>query len=214
MSDKVVWDEVGERRYETGLDRGVLYLPDNVVVPWNGLIGVTDNASREFTPYYYDGVVYMYHSPQEPYSGKLAAVTYPDELEERLGVVESNPGVRVHDQAPKPFSFSYRTKIGSDITDGPTLGYKLHIIFNVIATPSDITVESQGATVTPTPFEWNLLSMPVRLSGLRPTSHLSFDSRHMDPTKLATLETQIYGNDSQEPSLPDLEATLALAIGG
>jgi hypothetical protein len=216
MSDKVVWDKVGERRYETGVDRGVLFLPDNTVVPWNGLIGVTDNASRDFTPYYLHGMVYMQHSAQEPYSGKLTAFTYPQELEERLGVVEANPGVRVHDQTPKPFSLSYRTKVGSDVTNGPDLAYKLHIIFNFIATPSDIAFESLGAaTAAPTPFEWNLVSVPERLSGgLRPTSHLSFDSLRMDPTKLATLETQIYGNDSQAPSLPSLEATLALAIGG
>lgn len=216
MSDKVVWDQVGERRYETGVDRGVLFLPnDNIVLPWNGLIGVTDNASRDFTPYYYDGMVYMQHSMREPYSGKLTAYTYPDELDGLLGVVESNPGVRVHDQAPKAFSLSYRTKIGSDVTDGPELGYKLHIVFNVIATPGDATIESVGATIAPVPFEWNLVSVPVRLTGgLRPTSHLSFDSRRMDPTKLQTLETQIYGNDSQAPSLPSLEATLALAIGG
>jgi hypothetical protein len=59
------WDKIGDRRYETGVDRGVLFPPNGPAVPWNGLTAITETVSREVKSYYVDGV--KYHGP--PCSG-------------------------------------------------------------------------------------------------------------------------------------------------
>jgi len=47
---RLTWDNTGERLYETGVDRGVLYIPDgngaySDGVAWNGLTTVTESPS-------------------------------------------------------------------------------------------------------------------------------------------------------------------------
>jgi hypothetical protein len=200
----LVWDQPGQHVYETGVERGVLYFPVlNVAAVWNGLVSVTETTSRTVNSYYQDGVKYLDHLVPDGYSGKLQAFTYPDILDALLGNREIAPGVQVHDQYAVMFNLSYRTRIASEINDD--LGYKLHLLYNVTATESDVTFNTIADPPTAITFEWDLTATPdSSLTGKRPTAHASIDSRKVDATKLATLETQLYGSDTTNPSMPSL----------
>lgn len=196
------WDKVGDRRYETGVDRGVLYLPDGGVVPWNGLTEVTEDRSREVKSYYMDGVKYLDHHVPGSYTGKVKAYTYPDELDELVGSLEFATGVFVHDQKAGLFNMSYRTLVGNDI-EGVDYGYRIHILYNITASPSDATFGSLSESVTAQVFEWSLSGTPPLMLGVRPTSHISIDSRRIAPELLETLEALLYGTVDDDPALPD-----------
>lgn len=198
----LVWDKVGEHRYETGLDRGVLYLPNGTAVPWNGLTSLNENRSRETKSFYVDGVKYLDHMIPADFSATLTAYTYPDELEVLLGDAEYAPGVSLYDQRPKMFGLSYRTKIGNDLDS--EAGYKIHILWNLLAVPSDVQFASGGAQVAPVPFAWTLTSTPVQVLGARPTGHISLNSTQIDSEKLTEIESLIYGTAETNPSLPTL----------
>jgi hypothetical protein len=210
------WDKVGERRFEAGLDRGVLYLLDGRAVAWNGLTQVSEDASREVKEYWLDGVKYLDHFIPGAYSGKLQAFTYPDELEEIVGNRQFAPGVFLHDQPTQMFHLSYRTKVGNDV-DGVDHGYKLHILYNLQINPSSGDANTIGQEIAPGVLEWNLSGTPAQMFGVRPTSHISLHSRAMDPEVLATLEALLYGTDGvtpTDPELPDLVTLLGLIPGG
>ena len=205
----LVWDQAGARRYESGIDRGVLYLPDGSAVPWNGLTSVTEGRAREVKSYYMDGVKYLDRHVPGSYSAKLQAFTYPDELESLLGNTEFVPGVVVHDQRAKLFNLSYRTLVGNDL-EGMDHGYKIHIVYNVMASPSDFTYNSLSADQSAETFEWDLTGTPNLMFGIRPTSHISLDSRKIDPAMLDTLEEILYGSVGTEPNLPNLVDLLSM----
>jgi hypothetical protein len=204
----LVWDKVGERRYETGIDRGVLYLPNGVAVPWNGLTGLTENRTREVKSFYTDGVKYLDHYSAGDFAANLTAFTYPDELEPLLGDSEYLPGVSVYDQRPQMFNLTYRTQIGNDLD--PDAGYKIHILWNLLAVPADAQFSSGGADVSPVPFSWSLTATPSQMFGARPTAHISLNSLRMNATALAAVEAVLYGTDGTEdvdptdPMLPTL----------
>lgn len=199
----IEWDQVGERRFETGVDRGVLYLPDGVAVPWNGLAAVTEMRSRDVKSYYMDGVKYLDYVVPGNFAGKISAFTYPDELDTVMGNRQFAPGVILHDQQTKTFNLSYRTRVGNDL-EGVDHGYKLHIMYNLVANPSDVTYTAVGASPTPQVFEWGITSTPEQMFGVRPTGHISLESRRIDPALLETLEETLYGTDESAPSLPSL----------
>jgi len=196
----LAWDRVGDRRYETGVDRGVLYLPDGTAVPWNGLTSVTETKSREVKSYFLDGVKFLDHYIPGTYEAKLSAFTYPDELEALLGSPEMAPGIVVYDQRANLFHLSYRTLVGNDI-DGLDHGYKIHLVYNILAVPDDVEMASLGGSVDPATFTWNLTGVPDQILGIRPTNHISLDSRKVDPEKFTMFETTIYGSDEDDPHL-------------
>lgn len=198
---ELVWDKVGDRRFETGLDRGVLYLPNGDAVPWNGLTQVTDNSKSSVKSYYMDGVKYLDKHIPGSFQAQIQAFTYPDELDELVGTSEFSPGVFVHDQVGKPFSLSYRTLIGNDI-DGTDHGYKIHILYNVLAIPSSVAFESLSTASKANEFAWELSGTPASMFGIRPTSHISIDSRRINPGILSSLENTFYGWESGDPQLP------------
>lgn len=212
---ELAWDEVGERRYETGVDRGVLYLPDGGAVPWNGIGELTEKRGGEVKSYYVDGIKYLDHQVLGSFSATLKAFTYPDELEELTGTLPFAPGVFVHDQRSKTFSFSYRTKVGSDVDND--LGYKIHLVYNVLATPSDASFSSVADSVSPQLFEWSLSGVPPIMYGLRPSCHISLHSRSIDPALLTEIEDLIYGTSLPEPgtdpTLPSVTDLLGLVEG-
>lgn len=198
------WDQVGERRYETGIDRGVLYTSPFNAIPWNGLVSVVENRSQEVKSYYMDGIKFLDHQVLGSYAAKLQAFTYPEELDALLGTSEFLPGIYLHDQRTKLFDLVYRTRIGNDL-DGVDHGYKIHIIWNVRAKPSDFTYDTLTDTTSIKPFEWDLTAIPVTgQPGIRPTAHVSLDSRSMDPANLELLESKLYGSEFGEPELPTL----------
>jgi len=203
------WDKVGDRRYQTGIDRGVLYLREGGAVPWNGLTSVNEVKSREVKSYYLDGVKYLDHHIPGSYAATLSAFTYPDELDGLLGNPQYAPGVFLHDQSAKSFHLAYRTLVGND-TEGQEHGYKLHIVYNVLAVQADAAFETISDSVNFKPFDFNLTGTPATMFGIRPTSHISLDSRLIDEYLLTSIEELIYGTEDADPVLPDIVDLLAM----
>lgn len=211
---KIVWDKTGERLYETGVKNGVLYLQTNGVynngVAWNGLTAVTESPSgAEATALYADDMKYLNLYSAEEFGATIEAYTYPDEFAECDGSKELVDGVIIGQQTRKAFGLCYRTVIGND-TDGEAHGYKLHIIYGAMASPS----EKAYATINDSPeaitFSWEVTTTPVNVTGAKPTASVVIDSTKADPTKLAALELILYGkdpttdggNDGVDPRLP------------
>lgn len=193
---KLLWDQAGQRLYEAGLDRGVLYKEDTFGVPWNGLTSIDENLSNIASdPIYFDGVKYIDQPKVGDFSATLNAYTYPDEFLEYEGLQSLGGGLFVDDQRPKQFGLSYRTKVGNDV-DGLDHGYKIHIIYNLTAVPQAETYETLSNSVTPVPFSWQISAVPVPLFGFRPTAHFIFDSRFLPPEILTVIESILYGTDS------------------
>lgn len=199
---RIVWDAVGERLFETGLDRGVLYPNSGPGVAWNGLTSVEDSSSGEKTSYFLDGVKYLEKVIPSDYSGNLKALTYPHEFEPMVGVSELH-GLAYHDQPPVPFGLSYRTLRGNDI-NSTNFGYRVHILYNLLATPDSIVSDTTNETSNPTEFSWSLTGKPVRIAGIRPTVHISIDSVNTHGDSLLLLENILYGTTTTSPRLPTL----------
>lgn len=192
------WDDTGDRLYETGVDHGVLYLIDqngaySTGVAWNGLSTVTETPSgAEATNIYADNIKYLELRSLEEFGGTIEAYTYPDEFAECDGSVALLSGLYAGQQPRKPFGFSFRSKIGNDI-DKEEHGYKLHLIYGAMASPS----ERSYATINDSPeaitFSWEFTTTPVNLAGHKPVSCLTIDSTKVDSTKLKNLENKLYG---------------------
>lgn len=195
----LVWDEVGERFYHTGVDRGVLYLHDGTAVPWNGLTGVDEESSSEVKSYFLEGVKFLENLIPGEFQGKLTAFTYPEEFDLVNGVSPIAPGFDLYDQPAKSFNLSYRTRIGSALDQ--ELGYKIHILYNIVANPDGHSYKTMEDEVDPVEFGWNLSGIPVRLEGFRPTVHISIDSTKTPPDVMKVMEDQLYGTATLEPRL-------------
>lgn len=200
----LAWDKPGERLYETGVDRGVLYLQDGRAVVWNGLTSVDEDSNKDLQEFYLDGVKYLQSQYAGDFSASLKAFTYPDEFDEVNGVDEVLPGLFYHEQPTKSFSLTYRTKIGNDL-DGVDHGYRIHILYNVRAAPDSASFETLGDSVKPAEFGWKLTGIPKIIAGSRPTIHISIDSRKTDPDRLAAIEKVLYGSATNDPYLPPID---------
>lgn len=203
---KLIWDKTGERYYETGVKKGVLYVMDNgkygTGVAWNGLTAVTESPSgAEASPLYADDIKYLNLLSNEEFGATIEAFTYPNEFAECDGSTTLAEGVYIGQQKRKTFGLCYRTSLGNDV-DGNDYGYKLHIIYGALAAPS----EKAYATVNDSPeaitFSWEVSTTPVEVTGHKPTASITIDSTKVDATKLAALEAKLYGSESEEPSLP------------
>jgi hypothetical protein len=173
------------------------------------LTSVTETRARTVNSYYIDGIKYQDHAVPGAYAARLQAFTYPKELDGLIGSPDFVPGVTLYDQRAQPFHLSYRTTLGNDL-EGMDYGYRIHIVYNVTATPSDAAINTVGSTATATTFEWQLYGVPAALNGVRPTNHISLDTHTLDPTLLETLETFLYGSSTEDPSLPGLVVLLGL----
>lgn len=207
---RIKWDEVGARTFEAGVTRGVLYIPDDTGafvngVPWNGLISVKETRSDAGSaPYYIDGVKYIDLPAATDYKATLEAFTYPDEFLPFDGVGVVGNGMFLDNQIQKVFGLSYRSGIGNDI-DGTSHAYKLHIVYNLTATPADRAYETWQKTVAPQHFTWNIAAgAPQVLPGFRPTAHIIFDSRHINYHLLDDMGNWLYGSDTEQPHLPPI----------
>jgi hypothetical protein len=201
---------VGERRFETGVDRGVLFPVEGSAVAWNGLTEVTEARGREVKSYYLDGIKFLDHVVLGSFSGKIKAYTYPQELEELMGNMEFAPGVVAHDQRTGLFHLTYRTRIGNDL-EGTEHGYKIHILYNLVASASDVAFTTIGENVSPQVFEWSISGTPPTMFGIRPTAHISIDSRRVSSDTLEAIEAFLYGTVDDDPALPTVVELLALA---
>lgn len=216
---RLTWDNTGERLYETGVDHGVLYIPDgngnyNDGVAWNGLTTVTESPSgAEATALYADNIKYLDLRSAEEFGATIEAFTFPDEFLQFDGVASPQPGVHVGQQSRSTFGFSYRTNVGNDI-DGSDYGYKLHLIYGASAAPS----EKAYATINDSPeaitFSWEVSTTPITAgAGLKPTSQLIIDSTKVDAGDLTTLEDLLYG-EAGNPQLPSPASVIAIFGAG
>lgn len=214
---ELVWDQVGERRYENGVDHGVLYIPNGTGVydigyAWNGLVSVTESPSgAETTPQYADNIKYVNLTSAEQFGATIEAFTYPDEFGQCDGTAEPTPGVTIGQQGRKPFGLCYRTKIGTDLNEDA--GYKLHLVYGAKAQPSEkafTTVNDSPEAIT---FSWEVSTTPAPVTGYKPTASIVIDSTKTGPTQLAALEDMLYGTVGADPFLPTPDAVLALVDG-
>ena len=199
---RIVWDNTGERYYETGVKNGVLYPIQtggtySKGVAWNGLTAVTESPSgAEATALYADDIKYLNLLSNEEFGATIEAYTYPDEFAECDGSAALGTGVMIGQQKRKTFGLCYRTTLGND-TDGNDYGYKLHLIYGCLAAPS----EKAYATINDSPeaitFSWEVTTTPVNVKGFKPTSQITIDSTKADKAKLAALEDILYGKDGE-----------------
>ena len=188
------WDETGKRFYETGVSRGVFYPGMNGAgVAWNGLTGVDESSEGgEPNALYADDTKYLNLLSNEEYKATISAYTYPDEFAECDGSAEIAPGVHIGQQNRTPFGFSYVTKIGNDV-DGAEHGYKIHLIYNCLAAPSDRNYETINDNPDAITFSWEVSTTPVVVDGYKPTASLVIDSTKVDSAKLTFFERILYG---------------------
>jgi hypothetical protein len=210
---RITWGDVGSRYYENGVDRGVLYVGEGDGVPWNGLTSVTENVTGGAAKaYYVDGEKYLNVASREEYSATLTAYTYPDEFEVCDGTVAVRPGFFATNQRRQSFGLTYRSMVGNDIT--PIAGYKIHIVYGALASPSTKAWKAIAASQNPDDFSWTLTSLPPDISGFKRTSHFIVDSRDIDPTTLSGIEDILYGTDTTAPRLPTIvEITDLIDVG-
>lgn len=197
----LVWDATGDRLYETGVDRGVLYPimtggTYGTGVAWNGLTAVTESPSgAEATALYADNIKYLNLYSTEEFGCTIECYTYPDEFKQCNGEAELADGVSVGQQDRKMFGFSYRSLIGND-TDGQSHGYKLHLLYGCQASPSERAYASVNDSPEAITFSYEVTTTPVNVADMKPTSCITIDSTVADPTCLAELEKKLYGDDS------------------
>lgn len=207
---KIEWDKTGERYYETGTDRGVLYTLDEtgkytVATPWNGLTAVTESPSgAEATPLYADNIKYLNLMSAEDFGGTIEAYTSPDEFAACDGSAEVTPGVRIGQQKRKTFGLSYRTLIGNDV-DGNDHGYKIHLVYGALASPSERSYQTVNDSPEAMTLSWEFSTTPVNVKGYKPTAHIEIDSTKVAAEKLTKLEEALYGSEtgSAKLLLPD-----------
>lgn len=206
MSNKIVWDNAGERLYETGVKNCVLYPQVSGTYPkgvaWNGVTTITESPSgAEASPLYADDIKYLNLISNEELGLSVEAYTYPDEFAACDGSAEIAKGVSIGQQKRTPFGMSYRTTLGND-TESNDYGYKLHLVYGCLAAPS----EKAYATINDSPeaitFSWELTTTPVSVDGFKPTASITIDSTKVDPVKLASLENILYGSAESEARLP------------
>ncbi len=211
---KLEWDKKTERLYETGVKNGVLYVQNSdgtygTGVAWNGLTGVTENPSgAESNPLYADDIKYIDLRSAEEFGATIEAYTYPDEFAACDGSATVTAGVTIGQQVRKPFGLCYRTTLGND-SEFNDHGYKLHIIYNATASPSEKGYQTINDNPEAITFSWEITTTPVAVTGYKPTASITIDSTKVNATKLETLEDMLYGTAQAEPTLPTPDTVIS-----
>ena len=212
---KLKWDQTGEKFYETGVKKGVLYVYTKnedgkggtygAGVPWNGLTAVTESPSgAEATPLYADDIKYLNLMSNEEFGATVEAYTYPEEFAACDGSAAITTGVYVGQQTRKTFALCYQTVVGNDIENND-YGYKIHIIYGCLAAPSEKAYASINDSPEAITFSWELSTTPVEVTGFKPTASIVIDSTKVTAANMKKLEDKLYGTDegtgSNEPTL-------------
>ena len=203
---RLIWDEVGQRFFETGVKNGVLYVQDNDGsykngVVWNGLTAVTESPSgAEETPLYADDVKYLTLRSAEEFGATVEAYTYPVEFEQCDGSAAIAEGVTIGQQARRAFGLCYRTSVGNDI-QGQNYSYKLHLIYGCTVAPSEKSYSTINDNPEAITFSWELSTVPVPVDGFSPTASLVIDASKVDEGKMALLEDALFGDEQNEARL-------------
>lgn len=214
----LLWDQVGERQYETGVDRGVLYIPTGGVYSdgfaWNGLTSVSESPSgAEATAQYADNIKYLNLISAEEFGATIEAFTYPTQFAQCDGTATPQPGVSVGQQTRKSFGLSYRTRLGNDLL-ATDFGYKIHLVYGATAAPT----EKAYATINDSPeaitFSWEISTVPTPVTGLKPTAIITIDSTKVPAAGLLALENALYGTAGTSPRLPLPDEVITLLSGG
>lgn len=204
------WNTPGTRYYETGVDRGVLYVGTDPGVAWTGLISVSETPSGgEPKPFYIDGQKYLNLATAEEFEASVAAFSSPLEFGPCDGMKSIQNGLFVTQQPRKQFGLTYRTQVGND-TQGVDHAYKIHIVYNALSGPSQRASNTQGESADPTVLQWEVTTLAPTITGYRPTAHMVVDTRYTDPEVLLELEDILYGNESFAPALPTPTDLIAL----
>jgi hypothetical protein len=199
---RIDWSQVGQRYFETGIDRGILFVDGNPGIPWIGLVNFTQRQSGgQSSPGYLDGIKINNRSSLEEFEGTLEAYYYPDEFERCDGTYRAENGLRITQQRRRPFNMVYRSKIGNEIA-GLDRGYKLHLMYNLKADPSDRGYRTLLDQSEPILFSWNITSRGVVVDGFGPCAHYIVDSRDIPAELLTQLEDTLYGTELTDPTLP------------
>lgn len=204
---KLVFNGVGDRLFETGVKKGVLFVMGEggtyeKGVVWNGLTAVTEKPSgAETTNLYADDVKYVVIYGAEEFEATIEAYTYPEEFEQCDGSAALVTGVNVGQQTRKTFAFCYTTSLGND-TEGQDFGYKIHIIYGCKAKPSEKSYSTINDSPEAVTFSWDVSTVPVPVEGMNPTATVVIDSTRLDSSKLKALEDKLYGTESSESELP------------
>lgn len=216
---KLIWDKIGERLFETGVKKGVLYVQNALGayplgIAWNGLVGVSESPSgAEPSPMYADDIKYLNLLSTEEFGASIEAYTYPDEFAVCDGSVELAVGVSIGQQKRKAFGLAYRTAIGNDV-DGADHGYKLHLIYGALAAPTEKGYQTINESPDAITFSWEVTTTPVEVTGKKPTASLVIDSTKVDSATLASLEDILFGTTEADPRLPLPDEVAALFAAG
>ena len=205
---RLVWNAVGSRTFEAGVDQGVLYVDGADGVPWNGLISVAESPSGgDVTPFYVDGIKYLNVTSSEEFEASITAYTYPDEFAVCDGTVPVKYGLYATQQPRKSFGLSYRTLIGND-ADGIDHGYKIHLVYGASATPTTRANSSMNDSIDPFNFTWKVVTKPPTFVGYKPTAHFVIDSREVPSDLMNQIIDILYGSASAAPRLPSVPELL------
>lgn len=199
------WDQTGERVYETGVSKGVLYPQVSGAYPkgvaWNGLTNVNESPSgAEATPLYADNIKYLNLLSAEDFGATVEAYTYPDEFAACNGEKTLAAGVQVGQQTRQAFGMSYQTKVGND--ENPDAGYKIHLVYGALAKPSEKSYGTVNDSPEAITFSWELTTTPVEVPGMKPTAIITIDSTKVKKELLIQLEQKLYGTAEEEAMLP------------
>lgn len=204
---KLVWDQTGNRLYETGISQCVLYPQGEgglypIGYAWNGLTNITESPSgAEATPLYADNIKYLNLMSAEEFGVTIEAYMYPDEFKLCDGSAEIAEGITAGQQSRVPFGLCYKTILGND-TKSNKYGYKLHLIYGALASPSEKGYATANDSPEPITMSWEISTTPVTVTGIEPTSIITLDSTKVDKAKLAELEDILYGTESKDARLP------------
>jgi len=196
---KLAWDAIGDRIFEAGVSKGVLYVQDAngtypLGVPWNGLTAVTESPSgAESNKHYADNIQYLNLISAEEFSGTIEAFTSPIEFDQCDGAATPRVGVSVQQQTRRSFAFCYRTELGNDI-ESTDYGYKLHLVWGAKAAPSEKSRSTINENTEPLALSWEFSTTPHPVTGLKPTAHIIIDSTQVEAADLTALEDKLYGD--------------------
>lgn len=213
---KLTWDKIGERLYETGVNNGVLFVYDTAAkkygngVAWNGITAVNESPSgADESALYADNIKYLSLRAVEKFGATIEAYTYPDEFAECDGSAEIVDGVSIGQQTRKMFAFSYKTTLGSD-TEGDAHGYKIHIVYGATAAPSSKSYQTVNESPEAITLSWEVSTVPVDVTGHKPTASIVIDSTKVSPTVLKSIEDALYGSESGDSKLLMPDEIIAL----
>lgn len=211
---KLTWDGIGQKEFEVGVSKGVLYTYDDekkkwLGTAWNGLTNVTESPDGgDAEDFWADNILYASLRGTENLGGSVECYTYPDEFDECIGHREIVPGVRIGQQSRKVFALCYRSEIGNDMN--PEAGYKLHVIYNCTASAAELSHDTTTESPDLEPISFDFDSNPVNVTGHKPTSSVTINSTALPAAKLTAVESALYGTETEDAYLPLIDDLLAM----